>query len=53
VAARLILYLAPFYGLFYSGETTALTITFISLALLWRHDQRARRPAALIGCPSP
>jgi hypothetical protein len=37
-AARLILYLAPFFGLFYPALPTALTITFISLALLWRSN---------------
>ncbi len=37
-AARLVLYLAPFFGLFYPALPTALTITFISLALLWRSN---------------
>ncbi len=36
VAARLVLYLAPFYALFYPALPTALAITFISLGLLWR-----------------
>lgn len=36
VAARLVLYMAPFYALFYPALPTALAITFISLALLWR-----------------
>ncbi len=40
IAARLILYLAPFYAVFYSAVPTALVITFISLALLWRADRR-------------
>jgi hypothetical protein len=40
MAARLILYLAPFYAVFYSAVPTALVITFISLALLWRADRR-------------
>ncbi len=52
IAARLILYLAPFFGLFYSDETTALTITFISLALLWRHDRaHSGRTAPMITLP--
>jgi polysaccharide biosynthesis protein PslJ len=57
VAARLILYLAPFYALFYSAETTALAITFISLGLLWRNEQRsssapsAPAPPAVIVLP--
>jgi hypothetical protein len=45
VAARLILYLAPFYAVFYSAVPNALVITFISLALLWRANQPAPVPA--------
>jgi hypothetical protein len=44
VAARLILYLAPFYAIFYSAVPTALVITFISMALLWRTDRRLNAP---------
>ena len=57
VAARLILYLAPFYALFYAAETTALVITFISLGLLWRQGERSvsvvaePRPPAVIVLP--
>ncbi|HEX4015982.1 MAG TPA: hypothetical protein VHX15_04535, partial [Frankiaceae bacterium] len=40
VAARLVLYLAPFYAVFYSAVPTGLVITFISMALLWRMDPR-------------
>lgn len=36
IAARTVLYLAPFYALFYPSLPTALTLTFISMALLWR-----------------
>ncbi len=44
VAARLILYLSPFYAVFYSAVPTALVITFISMALLWRTDRRVAAP---------
>ncbi len=49
VAARLILYLAPFYAFFYSAVPTALVITFISLALLWR----AGRPSVVLPTSPP
>ena len=43
VAARLVLYLAPFYALFYEELPTALCLTFVSLGLLWRANPRAPR----------
>jgi hypothetical protein len=45
VAARLILYLMPFYAVFYTAVPNALAITFISLALLWRLDRPVAQPA--------
>jgi hypothetical protein len=45
VAARLILYLMPFYAVFYTAVPNALAITFLSLALLWRFDRRVAQPA--------
>jgi hypothetical protein len=45
VAARLILYLMPFYAVFYTAVPNALAITFISLALLWRFDRQKAPPA--------
>jgi hypothetical protein len=46
VAARLILYLAPFYALFYAELPTALSLTFVSLGLLWRSNERAPKRLA-------
>ena len=43
VAIRLILYLAPFYSLFYAELPTALGITFVSYGLLWRSNERPPR----------
>jgi O-antigen ligase len=41
IAARLVLYLAPFYSFFYAELPTALSLTFMSLALLWRKNSLA------------
>jgi hypothetical protein len=38
MATRLILYLAPFYALFYPELPTALSLTFVSLAIVWRSN---------------
>ena len=46
VAARLILYLAPFYALFYAELPTALSLTFVSLGLLWRSNEPVPRRLA-------
>jgi hypothetical protein len=43
VASRLILYLVPFYSLFYAELPTALSLTFISMAMLWRSNARASK----------
>ncbi len=43
-AARLVLYLAPFYSLFYANLPTAMSITFISLGLLWRSNSSLTTP---------
>ncbi len=47
VAARLVLYLAPFYALFYAELPTALSLTFVSLGLLWRSNAPA--PKRFVG----
>jgi O-antigen ligase len=46
VASRLILYLVPFYSLFYAELPTALSLTFISMAMLWRSNSR---PSNVVG----
>ena len=46
VASRLILYLVPFYSLFYAELPTALSLTFISMAMLWRSNAR---PSNVVG----
>jgi hypothetical protein len=48
VAARLVLYMSPFYAVFYSAVPTALVITFISMALLWRTDRRIAAPPLMV-----
>jgi hypothetical protein len=43
IAARLVLYLTPFYALFYPELPTALALAFVGLALLWRANPSTRR----------
>ncbi len=40
IAARLALYLAPFYALFYPELPSALSLTFVGLGLMWRANTR-------------
>ncbi len=44
IAARLVLYLTPFYALFYPELSTALSLAFVGLALLWRANPSVPRP---------
>jgi hypothetical protein len=43
VAARLVLYLTPFYALFYPELPTALSLAFVGLGLMWRANPSTPR----------
>jgi hypothetical protein len=44
IAGRLVLWLGLFYMFFYNAMPSALSITFISLALLWRAEVATQEP---------